>query len=187
MSTKIYYGFKIETDKLEDVLKLVRDYRTTYWEKDAKALKKVFGQRILDAIANGAAKITDGESPKWKVERLWMELRKEMKDKGNRNTLVDTDFQIVVFPDKGRFLGIAYVDHDSWFYQWLAMPGVKEYGYWNNTDPIEGISGEEWDQRGKEWDQLLCEQGSGIPSMEGFTIDISDPHGPWQVEDLVDL
>lgn len=186
MSTKIYYGFMIQTTKLEDILEIVRDYRKTHWEQDAKAVKKNFKQNILDAVANGNLKVKEGDTPKWTAEKLWMDLRKEMKDKGTRNRLVDTDFQIVIFPDKERFLGIAYVDHDKWFQQFLKMPGVQEYGYWNNTDPIEGVTDEEWDQRGKEWDRILCEQGGGIPSMEGFTIDISDPYGPWKIEEVLE-
>lgn len=40
--------------------------------------------------------------------------------------------------------------------------GFREYGYWNNTDPLDDISEEEWNQREQDWDFL------GVPSEDGF-------------------
>lgn len=51
---------------------------------------------------------------------------------------------------------------------------IEEYGYWNNTDPPEGVTDEEWAQREQDWNQAL--PGPGIPSRCGLcTAEILDP------------
>ena len=38
---------------------------------------------------------------------------------------------------------------------WPSLPGVEEYGYWNNTDGPREISEEDWDERGDVWERVL--------------------------------
>ena len=50
-----------------------------------------------------------------------------------------------------------------------AMEEIEEYPYWDNTDQPEGMTWEEWEVRGKEWDEAI---GDGVPSQNGFGMDI---------------
>lgn len=34
---------------------------------------------------------------------------------------------------------------------------AKSYSYWNNTDPDENVSDDEWEQRGKLWDKIALD------------------------------
>lgn len=176
MSTKIYYGFQIDTTDLHQVLALVKEFRKKHWEKDAKEHKIWFVSSVVSALEDPSQKTENGFTGYTQAEFLWMDHQRDIKKTGMRNRAVDTDFQIVLFPQDSRFIGIAYTEHSSWFHKFLRMPGVSEYGYWNNTDPPDNVSDEEWDERRLVWDKVL--DGPAIPSMQGFTIDISDPSGP---------
>lgn len=107
--------------------------------------------------------------------RTWMDLRAETVNKGLRAPGVDTDFQLVFFPDGDRFLGVAFTEHDRWFRRWLRQPSVCEYRYWNNADRPSGISRREWDQRAETWDRVL---GWDTPATRGFTIALHEIGGP---------
>ena len=50
-----------------------------------------------------------------------------------------------------------------------AMEEIEEYPYWNNTDQPEGMTWEEWEVRGEEWNEAI---GGGVPAQEGFDITI---------------
>lgn len=166
MSTKIYYGFKTGTGDIKVILELVKQYREMFWIKDSNEQY----ERFL------------GEYPtKSEGFRVWGDRRREVKKTGYRDQAVDTDFEIVIFPHEDHFVGMVFTEHEDWFDKFLKLPGVREYGYWNNTDPPEHVSDEEWEKRGDTWDDVLG--SSGIPSMTGFTISISDPMGPgpWSV------
>lgn len=181
MSIKIYHGFRVATNDFTVILDLVKTYREVHWKHDSREKKIVFLSSII-ARAEDPNKKVMNEKYGYEInayslaENIWQEMRHEIKKTGLRNHTVDTDFQIVVFPHKDTILGIAYTESNKWFNQWLTLPGVSEYGYWNNTDPPDDVTDEEWEVRGEIWDEVL---GSlGIPSMVGYTIDIHDPYGP---------
>lgn len=162
MSTKIYTGFQIATSSLTEVLEIVRAFRPEV-ERKSRLLMKRF-------IENASP---SDHSKGW---RQWLDVRKQTVLQGIRQHDVDTQFQIVLFPTGDRFLGIAYTEQPEWFQDWLKQPKVSEYAYWNSTDDTpEGVSYKDFVKRGDVWNQLL---GNGIPAMNGFSIDITDPNGP---------
>jgi hypothetical protein len=156
MSTKIYYGFRFQGD-IHQFLETVEFFRP--WIKRQ-------GKKLLEEFMARGPKFSD-----------WLDDRRDVAHKGLRNPLVDTDFKLTVFPRRDGFVyGIAYHDHPAWFERWLKVPGVTEYGYWNNTDEPEGMSAEEWEARKKKWDELI--PPPHVPAMFGLSIDVSDPMGP---------
>lgn len=46
---------------------------------------------------------------------------------------------------------------------------LRSWEYWNNSDPPEGVSDEEWEQRGKEWDEVIA-----CPRLHHTVVDVSD-------------
>lgn len=177
---------------MKDVLNIIRRYRTGVYEEAARNLKIKFFQAALRDHKHPDKEIAlDGESRAIdayaRTEILWNDLRAKTKQLNLRTPTIDTDFQLVFFPYKKKFLGIAYTEHDEWYESWCKMPGVREYAYWNNTDKPCDISNNEWSARGRAWDKVL---GYGdIPSMCGFTIDIHSPYGPAPIrkQDLVKM
>lgn len=168
MSTKIYYGFKT-TLSLRGILNTVREFRVKVWEP---AAQEQFNKYMGVYTATG--KVTKGQA-----YIMWLDARAEMKRTSLRDTMVDTDFQIVLFPlPKKGFLGMVFTEHGAWYEAWCQQKGFCQYGYWDNTDPDESCTESAWKKRRTLWNAVLLDRGAAIPSMEGFTIDISDPFGP---------
>ena len=160
MSTKIYKGFQVATSSAVTLLQLVEAVRP-WCQAQADALMYRFVE---------AAK-TDPVS----ALQLWMKVHAKSKEQGLRAPGVNTDFELVFFPDGERFLGIGYTEHRPWFDYWLAQPGVSDYAYWSNSDAPDDVPQEEWEQRASDWNRVL---GYGIPAMKGFTLQVTDPNGP---------
>ncbi|CDQ10589.1 protein of unknown function [Acidithiobacillus ferrivorans] len=163
MSTKIYNGFSVATDSAACLMDLVNGFRP-YVQAE--------GQKMLNQFLRKTG-TTEDLFRGWSA---WMELRSETVDKGIRAPGVDTDFQLVFFPDGNRFLGIAFTEHPRWFRHWLRQPSVSEYRYWNNTDQPSGISRKEWGRRAETWDRVL---GLDTPATRGFTITLHEIGGPF--------
>ncbi|MHB8226265.1 hypothetical protein [Acidithiobacillus sp.] len=163
MSTKIHNGFSVATDSAIRLMELVNGFRPYV---------RTEGQKMLNVFLR---KTGTSEEP-FKGWTAWMELRAETVDKGRRMPAVDTDFQLVFFPDGDRFLGIAFTEHPRWFRHWLRQPLVSEYRYWNNTDQPNGISRKEWERRADAWDRVL---GWEPPSTRGLAIDLHQSGGPF--------
>jgi hypothetical protein len=165
MSVKIYYGFKT-TLTLNELLSRVRTFRATVWRPDA--------EKQIDTYMKNFGK--GGYVS-------WLDGRAEARRTKISNPLLETDCSITVFPvrdiyeDRDVFVGIVYAAQRQWYTKWLQQPDIQEYGYWDNSDEPEGIPADLWETRRLEWGKALLNH-SGVPSMEGFSIDISDPLGP---------
>lgn len=169
MSTKIYNGFETSFGDLETLLDLVRSYRKNHWERFACELRDTFVAAVF-----AGCEVQDAEA-KRKSYRIWWEMSEKAKRSNERCPALDTDFKLTIFPYDGRLLGIVYCEHDAWIKAWFKMPGIREYAYWNNTDKPKNVTKKAWAAREKAWNHVL--PGVGIPAMEGFSIDISDPYG----------
>jgi hypothetical protein len=175
MSIKIYNGFRIQGDIFValGLVKTFRNYIKRESEKKLDFFMKKMEPRARDLWTD------------------WLDERRKVELTGYRNPLVDTDFKLTLFPVrtgvgedeietmKDEVYGIAYHDTPAWFAKWLTMPRVSEYGYWNNSDEPDGMSMKQWDARKRLWESLLTgDKKTGVPSMYGLSIDVSDPMGP---------
>lgn len=106
----------------------------------------------------------------------WSDRRRKIKNTSHSDYAVDTDFQIVFFPQGKVTLGIPFCEHRKWRDEWLKQPGVEEYGYWNNSDEPEGMPAREWNQRKKRWNKVFDIHFT--PAMAGFTVELMDTFGP---------
>lgn len=171
MSVKIYQGFRFvgTAGQLRGNVELFRPWITSQAEERLDAFVQVF---------------VDGGRTEGEGLTSWMNQRAAMKASGQRNPIVDTDFSITVFPEMESiaqtWLGIAFTEHPGWYAEWMKLPYLSDYAYWNNTDRPKAIRPEDWDERSRSWDRVLFERGErgGIPSMCGFSIDVMHPSGP---------
>lgn len=161
MSTKIYTGFKFR-GTIHELLDTIETFRPWIAARAQEQLGRF--------LVPGQVKMTD-----------WLDMRRQMKRTGERNPLVDTDFQICVFPRLKGWIGIVYTEHDAWFREWLSLPKVSEYWYWDNSDAPKGMPARAWRQRRHDWERALLNKGHGVPAMHGLTIDVSDPLGPMPI------
>lgn len=109
------------------------------------------------------------------LDKFW---NKEDKAEDDSNI----EITVVVFPNaveidgKKNYLLCLYADkqlNDCITSQWKDL-GVKEYGYWNNTDEPEDVTMDQWEMRESHWDYVLTGKGkTGVPSVEGISLTIS--------------
>jgi len=64
---------------------------------------------------------------------------------------------------------------------WQAHPGVRKYGYWNNTEQPEGVTDEEWALRRDQWDSVV-DKGPGFIFV---FCDYDDQPGPPMSDEVV--
>lgn len=62
-------------------------------------------------------------------------------------------FGLHLFPYDSQTYGIPYGAHDI-ISEFLKLPGVEDFQYYNNTDRPENITSKEWAMRGNLWKEL---------------------------------
>lgn len=165
MSTKIYGGLKIELqDKSYEAL--VRWFTDVARPHVKQKLDEHVGRHKL------FGDVDDLTSSKY------MELFDGLQSAKAKNLGHPFDFglEVSVFPLKGKdyYLGMPFHVVNFLRTALLDLKGVYPYGYWNNTDPEEGISEEDWELREKDWNEALS--GSGVPADTSMTFTILPPY-----------
>ena len=91
------------------------------------------------------------------------------------NPLYDFANDLVFFPYKGGMLIQAFGNDIQKVLEEVidknvfSTQGLEYFGYWDNSDPMDGLSEEEWKSRGDLWDEVMP---SGIPSEDGICVNI---------------
>lgn len=161
MSTKIYQACKLNTSNFKKILEMCNAFKP--WL--TAAAEKKMDDFIKMCDDNGK-----------KGFNLWFELRADQKKTGQSMPLVDTDFSLSFIPySRNTTLAIIYTDNNAWYNEWLAQPGVSEYGYWNNTDMPDEMTRREWNQRRRVWNKAL---NYNAVCTQAFSIDLMEPTGP---------
>lgn len=162
MSTRIYNGFRLETQSLAEALRMVQAFRP--WV-EAQA-----NQRFDSFVEN----LSNEGMEMGQAYDLWCDRREKVRVTGSWDPAVDTDFSLSLIPVSDGILGIVYTAHKEWCAAWMAQPGVTEYGYWNNSDAPDGVSELDWEAREKAWSVLT----NDAVSMQAFSIEVMNPTGP---------
>jgi hypothetical protein len=82
----------------------------------------------------------------------------------------DFHFTIAILPCNDDVFVIPFTEDHEVTKLLTSTGDIIEYPYWNNTDQPEDMTWEQWEARGKEWDEAL--PGIGIVSPCGFVMDI---------------
>ena len=202
MSTKIYNGYKLPNMSLLELhdfcMKLKKNIREEL-EKLYISKLSLLATNIIDNIKLGFfttdsvkeyfnnynSKNKDTIIPSLAAEIYMHECRKRIKVSNQRDPFSDFSFDVTFFPTANNILAITFTDQKTFREIWESQSNVEYYGYWNNTDPIDGISYEDWEKRGEEWDEVLGEDA--VPALNGFTFDpIADNYPFFSTEKLVE-
>lgn len=172
MSTKIYNGFMFkENYSLLYIKELATRFRNI--------IQPIIVNKVNTIIADIAVRCIDAQAllgttnencPLLAGIHAFEERQHEVKKTNRRDPMVDMEFSICIIPTKDKILGITYTEQNDLLRLWLEQEEIVQYPYWDNTDPPEDLSWEEWEKRGKEWDEALKE-AHGIPAMNGLTIE----------------
>lgn len=94
---------------------------------------------------------------------------------GHRNPALDLACSVVAVPDPGAggewtYL-LIYAEQPAYWDALRAIPGVEEYGYWNNTDRPGHCTEYDWTVRRQTWDRVI---GNEPPALRGLTWEIDN-------------
>lgn len=167
MSVKLYHGRVLHTKDFVAIKKQLMAIR-------AKAMGKVklfidnyiYLTTTMAMIKNGG--LDDVKLPpssersnfKWETEpfytaRIHTEeaIRKCTESQLRADSYLDLTYSVVLFPlkKKTKTLVMPYINNRI-----LEKYAIgKEYGYWDNVDPLEGVSRQDWNTRRKEWAEAI--------------------------------
>jgi hypothetical protein len=64
------------------------------------------------------------------------------------------EFSVAPDPLTGRLHVLIYCDRKDLRVAFEGLDAVSEYGYWDNTDKLEGVTDQEWSEREAAWDRI---------------------------------
>lgn len=79
----------------------------------------------------------------------------EIKKTGRRNPACDYSFEVTLFPDGEETLLVYNCEQKSLTDILDNMSEIEDFSYWDNTDPDETVSAEEWNIREEKWNKFL--------------------------------
>jgi hypothetical protein len=176
MSFKVYGGLKIDgISTIEDAFKFIESTRKPIEECAEKKVAhdiKALACLIYDMfncvginVLKGDEDISNDESP------LLAATTKIFQ--GNRSAdSNETEYTLAIGSDGGVVVGISFFPDDNAEEVLFELPNVSEFRYWDNQDPIDGVSDEDWATRGEIWNNVL--HGNAVPAETMFTIKLAD-------------
>ncbi len=179
MSTKIYDGFKLKDIRsLDKAFHAVRDM--------AEPIKEAAKQQCIRFLIDAATFHYDratviGESLQGRsaygtartgIDDILMESAKQ-----RRRCSYNVGFSVAVAPVGKCVIGTIFTDNRTLKKLFFEHPLIEEYGYWNNTDRPDHVTGRQWATRRGHWNQVL---EHGYPGEEMFNITfVQDYQFPW--------
>lgn len=181
MSTKIYEGFMLEgIDSIADLNQWLEEARESFEQTRFSVVSGVLKRlattvHVALHLSQNAKEFETALSMEDRPDSLVKEIVKEGRnidralkfyiieainkkdeERGLLGEILNYSMQLI-FTKDGKVLGYPYgARRATAFDDWLkSRPGYKFYGYWNNVDPDEECSEEEWEQREKHWDEAV--------------------------------
>lgn len=100
-----------------------------------------------------------------------MDRQKEIKKTGFRDGPVDFSFDLAILPHETGVYGRIYTERGAWQRLWMEKDFIEEFAYWDDSEPNEDIPQDEWEERGRIWDEIFDRSLNDAPSMCGFGAD----------------
>lgn len=99
---------------------------------------------------------------------------REIEKTKRRNPEYDFYCEMTFIPIRNKILAMPFCERKSFSKIINGQAWLKEYGYWNNTDPDENCTPAEWRQRERDWTKAL--PGIGIFAQNGFSVTLTVPY-----------
>lgn len=174
MSTKIYHGYRLaEGTDIWDFTERLREVGNV--ERDRLDLE------LFESIAAKTAekRADEGLKPyETRRQALMAAMFDWTKTCGEDRTgvlagMYDLNLTFIRDTETGRILVLSYC-HGGMEKVFTDMPEVEYYGYWDNTDPDEDCSEEEWLEREETWERAL---GMDAPVQRGIGFELRGKEG----------
>jgi hypothetical protein len=187
MSTKIYNGYYLDKCSLDELQSFTMSLRSNICELQKKLYATQFLAdltSIIDSKALFDAKLYRKENlpknfskicedPYFHVYYDIMEKSSEIEKTNKRNPDYDFTCNMSIIPTPSKILVMFFSEQSEYTSLFESYPNVHPYPYFNNTDKPKDTSEEEWQQREIDWNPIH------IPSMSGFTAQLSYPYLPF--------
>lgn len=183
MSITLYQGQEIVGLSLEALLKELTKLRPVF-VKEAKKLAAAFVARTatqsFDRVTLGLPGETTIEAAGQRhllhaVDEL-NKRQEEVVRTGRRDPAVDFAFNLSVHVVGPRVLAIPFVEHSGIRQLWEKQSWVKPLPYWDNTDPPEELTKQEWRERRSLWSKALNDFGPPVETGYSFQLSPERTH-----------
>ena len=159
MSTKIHEGLRIDLPEGQSVFDLANQLRTIISEEIHKESIRynagLIRKRLLTAEAGSSY-----------LDHLVRVLRKDEDEWGT----YDIGFFLYEPDHKEFLLAIPFGRGSAHYKRALEVPGVSEWGYWDNTDRPDELTEQQWEQRRNDWQ--VVDYGPAVET--ALTVKMSD-------------
>lgn len=177
MSTKIYNGYKLEgVNSIGEVQALLDGFQAKcviIAEQEAKRMIVKEAVSLHDEAIlrmESALRKLGKDEPTFKncICNVVLDFQKRASDirrTNSRDPDVDWSCEVAVL----KFgMAMLFTENEAMTKAWEALPRVKPFPYWNNTDKPDDLTNKEWSQRGKQWDMALGGDGNSTPAESGL-------------------
>lgn len=184
MSTKIYNGYRIFANDLTDAVsqlyalkpqakQALEDDVTTSFARECIVS---YDTVIIDAAITPVKNSVEDDTSSFGHVNAERRDAKFSKDATMDEKEDQVKMEIALFPvmftqeGKNYFTFTFYSDKSGWIDE--ASDKIEFYGYWNNTDPDEDVTEEQWERRRTDWEEALL-KNSGVPQEEGLIVTLA--------------
>lgn len=178
MSTKVYYGFRMISKKLPEVLqhlgKAAKEFNALMQEKHDRFVVNT-AVNLVDKHQVGISFLAEGETalyPLISAERTLRDRQGDVRKTRLRDSEVDTEviFKLWHHPKEDTFVGVIYAEDATALHQRLLGMGIaRNFAYWNNSDKPENVSVRAWKHRETVWNDCFGERCG-----PAFRIDVAE-------------
>lgn len=173
MSTKVYNAYRIPAISLNELHQKLNELRSLAHDLlDQMRQKEIVRMAVFkyDAIALGQREKETGFSYiKWASFDMDERFR-EIKKSGRRDPISDFEFGLTFIPFEDHIYFMLFTEKDEYVELFKQHMDAELFHYWNNSDPDEDVSDEDWEERGRIWDAVLGDVG--IPARVGYSFDL---------------
>jgi len=177
MSTKIYNAYRMtDVPSLYALRKRMGQLRTLVTDAIKKEYEEFFAKKcvnFIDKLAMGEkiySKDGTATSIYWEVRHIIEDRSLKIRQTHHRDPECDFECVLDIIPIPNKVLVMAFCERPSIGNIISRQKYLIPYSYWNNTDPEEGVSEKDWNQRALP--------GNGIPCENGFNITLHPTYLP---------
>lgn len=174
MSTVIPHGIRFKSPTLDGALGDLRilkaEVQSVYEDLATRHIARLAAEAIDIARHDGAR----ADSP---MMEAWTRFQRyESKaTKSPYPSIFDFTFEVSLIPLQGAVYGTSHTCIGEFRTALLNSGVASEYRYWDNSDKEDETSQEEWDERGRVWEEILSLDPLSRPGRAGLLYDLS-PH-----------
>jgi hypothetical protein len=182
MSTKLHHGYQLTVGT--DPFAFIASARAALDPVRDRADAAMLAERAIDILDRAILKPEPTSDPdrftavtKTPLHRALSELNDEqskLKENDWRRDPTRLELAIGRDPLTGRLGVLLFAEERLLIEAFRALPGIAEYGYWNNSDQPGGVTDAQWDERREFWDRVL--PGYDPPSVAMFTWSLRGAH-----------